>query len=53
MAETQNFLVHIDLAWIEMFFAMGGSIPVKKRLLWASNTKLRKCFLFGQNNSKS
>lgn len=33
MAETQNFLVHIDLAWIEMFFAMGGSIPVKKRLL--------------------
>lgn len=33
MAETQNRLVHIDLAWIEMFFAMGGSIPVKKRLL--------------------
>lgn len=32
MAETQNCLVHIGLAWITMVFAMGGSLPVKKRL---------------------
>lgn len=32
MAETQNWLVRIGLAWIAMFFATGGSVPVKKRL---------------------
>jgi len=32
MAETQNCLVHIGWAWIAVFFAMGRSLPAKKRL---------------------
>lgn len=32
MAETQNCLVHIALAWIAMFFAMCGNVPMKRRL---------------------